>query len=128
MAGQPTSVLDGIPLAVKGNFALKDIPMNTARTQLLRDNVPSECASLVRNAFLCMQPVSRAFLGVHFIIEHSLLLLSIVNTSAKQCRLWVFCRASLLHNFNDYDTMMCTMAGEKAIGSWQRFLREDGCQ
>ncbi|KAK9918294.1 hypothetical protein WJX75_002887 [Coccomyxa subellipsoidea] len=48
MAGQPTSVLDGIPLAVKGNFALKDIPMNTARTQLLRDNVPSECASLVK--------------------------------------------------------------------------------
>jgi hypothetical protein len=72
MAGQPTSVLDGIPLAVKGNFALKDIPMNTARTQLLRDNVPSECASLVRNAFLCMQPVSRAFPGVHSAIKHSL--------------------------------------------------------
>lgn len=47
MSGRPSSTLDGFPLAVKGNFLLKDVPMNTARTHLLRDHVPSQCASLV---------------------------------------------------------------------------------
>lgn len=47
MSGVPASVLDGVPLAVKGNFLLKDVPMNTARTQLLREHVPTHCASLV---------------------------------------------------------------------------------
>ncbi|BDA46991.1 Glutamyl-tRNA(Gln) amidotransferase subunit A [Coccomyxa sp. Obi] len=48
MSGVPASVLDGVPLAVKGNFLLKDVAMNTARTQLLRDHLPTHCASLGR--------------------------------------------------------------------------------
>lgn len=47
MSGVPASVLDGVPLVVKGNFLLKDVPMNTACTQLLRQHVPAHCAALV---------------------------------------------------------------------------------
>jgi Asp-tRNA(Asn)/Glu-tRNA(Gln) amidotransferase A subunit family amidase len=50
ISGRPSSTLDGLPLAIKGNFMLCDVPMNTARTQLLRDHVPGLSATLVRSS------------------------------------------------------------------------------
>ena len=64
MSGVPASVLDGVPLAVKGNFLLKDVPMNTARTQLLREHVPTHCAPLVSAIHpLCFRPPSHSGSG-----------------------------------------------------------------
>jgi Asp-tRNA(Asn)/Glu-tRNA(Gln) amidotransferase A subunit family amidase len=45
-------MLAGIPLALKGNWALKGVPMNTQRTGLLHDHTPSWTATVVRAALL----------------------------------------------------------------------------
>lgn len=48
MTGRLHSTLDGLPMAIKGNFMVRGVPMNTARTKLLRDHTASEDATLVR--------------------------------------------------------------------------------
>lgn len=48
--GRTSSMLAGVPLALKGNWALKGVPMNTQRTGLLRDHTPSWTATVVHAA------------------------------------------------------------------------------
>ena len=48
--GRTRSMLDGIPLALKGNWALKGVPLATQRTGLLRNFTPSASATLVSAA------------------------------------------------------------------------------
>ena len=50
--GRTRSMLAGIPLALKGNWALKGVPMNTQRTGLLRDHTPSWTAAVVCAALI----------------------------------------------------------------------------
>ena len=83
--GRTRSMLDGIPLALKGNWALKGVPMNTQRTGLLRDHTPAASATLVTTAEASLASLHCCSSLVYFVHASSALFLTPLRRYHRPC-------------------------------------------